>query len=267
MTFTRRSMLGSGAIMSLLAASETVSAEAVTPDSAARSLHGRSLRVLDLTHKLTRAFAFTPGRLSMESVQGSGVRVGMAMNRVCIVEHTGTHIDAPRHFAPEGASVGDIPVGELFVPLAVVDIREKVRLDRDAHLTAKDLERWEARHGRLPSGCCVAMLSGWKPLEEVARYTSLSPAERGKSPGFDMSAIELLTRRGTAGIGVDTLSLDPGGQIPDYPVHQAWLRAGHWGLEGLANLDRAPASGGLMFVGAAPLADATGMPARIIAIY
>lgn len=250
-----------------LAFAAAANAAPVTPDDATLRLHGRALRVLDLTHKLTKAFAFTPGRLSMDPVPGTGTRAGMALNRVSIVEHTGTHLDAPRHFAPEGAAVGDLPIDQLIVPLAVVDIREKSAKDRDARVGREELLAWEQRHGRLPANACVAMLSGWDPLREMARYGSLPPAERRKSPGFDRAAIDLLIQRGAKGIGVDTLSLDAGELMPDYPVHQEWLRRGGWGLEALANLDRAPASGGLIFAGVAPLDQATGMPARVIALY
>jgi kynurenine formamidase len=243
------------------------SAAAVTPDMVSLPLHGRQLHVLDLTHKLTRAFAFTPGRLSMEAVEGSGSKVGMALNRVSIVEHTGTHLDAPRHFAPDGASVGDLPISQLIVPFVVIDIREKAGDDRDARVVPDDLAAWEGRHGRIPAGSCVAMLSGWDPLAMMARYGSLPPAERRKSPGFDAAAMDMLMKRNVMGIGVDTLSLDAGQSMPDFPVHQSWLRSGRWGLEALTNLDRAPASGGLLFAGVAPLDQATGMPARVIALY
>ena len=242
-------------------------AAAVTPDTASLPLHGRQLHILDLTHKLTRAFAFTPGRLSMEAVQGSGSKVGMALNRVSIVEHTGTHLDAPRHFSPDGASVGDLPISQLIVPLVVIDIRQKAGKDRDARVMPDDLAAWERRHGRIPAGACVAMLSGWDPLAMMARYGSLSPAERRKSPGFDAAAMDMLMKRDVKGIGVDTMSLDAGESMPDFPVHLSWLRSGRWGLEALTNLDRAPASGGLLFAGVAPLDQATGMPARVIALY
>lgn len=242
-------------------------AAAVTPDSTSLSLHGRRLHVLDLTHKLTQAFAFTPGRLSMEAVQGSGSKVGMTLNRISIVEHTGTHLDAPRHFAPDGASVGDLPISQLIVPLVVIDIRQKAGEDRDARVMPDDLAVWERRHGRIPAGSCVAMLSGWDPLAMIGGYGSMPPAERRKSPGFDATAMDMLMKRDVMGIGVDTMSLDAGESMPDFPVHLSWLRSGRWGLEGLTNLERAPASGGLLFAGVAPLDRATGMPARVIALY
>ena len=264
----RRDMLALSALGALvLGTASNADAAPVTPDHASLSLHGRQLHILDLTHRLTRAFAFTPGRLIMEAVEGSGMKAGMALNRISIVEHTGTHLDAPRHFAPDGASVGDIPVSQLIVPLVVIDIRDKVKTDRDARVEPRDVIAWERRHGRIPSGSCVAMLSGWDPLKAFSSFGSLPPAERRKSPGFDAAVMEILMKRDVRGIGVDTMSIDAGEAMPAFPVHQAWLRSGRWALEGLANLDRAPAAGGLLFAGVVPLENATGMPARVIALY
>jgi len=63
---------------------------------------------------------------------------------------------------------------------------------------------------------------------------------------------------------VDTLSLDPGNS-QDFPVHTAWLGAGRWGLECLANLGTVPPVGATVFVGAPKVAGASGGPARVLA--
>ena len=272
----RRSILALGALPAFIAHAKGASAPVAQGGSASSlrseakaevSLHGRKLKVVDLIHRLTKAFAFTPGRLSLEAVEGSGARVGMLLNRICMVEHTGTHLDAPRHFDAEGKSVGDLAIRELVVPLTVIDIRAKAEKDRDARLEADDILRWEQRHGRLPQGCCVAMNSGWHPLRAFEKYAELPVSERGKSPGFAASVAPLLVERGACGIAVDTLSLDAGGAMPRFPFHQSWLRSGRWGLEALANLDLVPPSGALLFVGAPPLAEATGIPVRAIALF
>ena len=264
----RRAMLAMGAAAGMAGLSTKAPAEAGPAASVTDiGVRGRPIRVVDLTHRLSRAFAFTPGRLAMEPVRGSGADAGMLMNRLCIVEHTGTHLDAPRHFDAEGKSVGDLAIADLVVPLVVIDLRDKRAADRDARVEPEDILRWERRHGPLPAGACVAMLSGWRPLAEVARYAELSPADRGKSPGFGEEAGALLMERGARGIAVDTLSLDPGGEMPAYPLHRSWLRSGRWGLEAIANLDLVPANGATLFVGAPPIADATGVPIRAIALF
>ena len=119
-------------------------------------------RAFDLTHPLTQDFPTPFGRsdlrvepvLSFDNDQWN-------LNRWHISEHLGTHIDAPIHVTADGKTVEQIPVEELVVPLAVIDISARADEDADTELTPDDIKAWEAEHGDLPPGCCVAMNSGW----------------------------------------------------------------------------------------------------------
>jgi kynurenine formamidase len=266
----RRWLLGLASSLGLLGvAAKPAFAAPIAPAAAKLSLHGRPIRVVDLTHELTSDFNLGPRpRISMQPIEGSGAAVGMKLNMLSLNEHTGTHIDAPRHFSDTAPSLGEIPVGDLVVPLAVLDLKAKAARDSDASVEVADILAWERRHGRLPDGCCVAVNAGWDPLAARGRALSQPGGARGGSPGFGLEAAEMLMRqRRVKGIAVDALSIDTGGHTPAYPVHQAWLRSGRWGIEGLANLDAVPASGALLVVGAAPIKDATGMPIRALAIF
>jgi kynurenine formamidase len=262
-----------GALAGLVIARELVgeggAAQAGPVDSANGSVRfgSHSLHFADLTHKLTREFNFsaTAPRISMESVDGSGVAVGMKMHRLSLIEHTGTHIDAPSHFGEAYKSLGDIGVSDLITPLAVIDISEKAASNRNAQLEPDDVLTWERKHGPLPQGCCVAMHSGWDPLAQNARNKA-----DGKfaSPGFSVEAAHMLVEsRHVKGIAVDAMTIDAGPNVPSYPVHQFWLRSGRWGIEGITNLKSVPPAGALLIVGAAPIAEATGIPVRAIALF
>ena len=65
---------------------------------------GRRHGLVDLTHELTTSFpAFVPGE---EAVRRTVVTIeddGYYMQEWRIIEHIGTHVDAPGHFAPGGA--------------------------------------------------------------------------------------------------------------------------------------------------------------------
>jgi kynurenine formamidase len=74
-----------------------------------------------------------------------------------------------------------------------------------------------------------------------------------------------MKERKILGLAVDTLSLD-NGPSKDFKVHYAWLPSGRWGLENVANLDKVPPSGATLVVGVAKVKDATGGPARLIAL-
>lgn len=263
----RRTLLAGTVVAAGLAQVATADAAVVGDGSAHVMLGRRPLRILDLTHALTTAFNWMPSRprIAMDPIIGSGLAAGMNLNRLMLVEHTGTHIDAPRHFANDGKSLGEIPIADLVVPLALIDLRAKAAQDPDAGLSPDDVVAWERRNGRLPDGCCVAINSGYDP---IARMRDMAAGGRRGSPGFSPEVSHfLIHERNVKGIGLDAMGVDTGKNSPAYPVHQEWLRSGRWGLEGLTNLDAVPASGALLFVGAAPIADATGMPIRAIAMF
>lgn len=75
----------------------------------------------------------------------------------------------------------------------------------------------------------------------------------------------LIEETAAASIGSDTLSLDPGNS-PDFAAHYAWLPSGRFGIECLANLDRMPAAGATLVIGAPKHRGGTGGPARIFAL-
>jgi len=224
-------------------------------------------RAVDLTHVIPENFPtfFGTPNLEIETLF-TFEQNGFNMYRWLLVEHTGTHMDAPFHFSPDGMTADQIPLSMLIVPLAVVDIRAKAQANPDAQVTLDDLIRWERRHGRLPRGACVAMLSGW--AEKVTTPEFRNADENGVMhfPGFHVEAVEfLLEERQVNGIAVDTLSLDFGPST-DFATHYRWLPANRWGMEAVANLDMVPPRGATLIVGGPKIAGATGGISRLIAL-
>lgn len=181
-------------------------------------------------------------------------------------EHTGTHMDAPLHFSADGMSVAEIPVDNLIVPLAVIDIRERAAANADAQLTPDDIKAWIDANGPLPKGCCVAMNSGWDANISTDKFRNADDQKVMHFPGFHVEAAKMLIEDGNAvGIASDTLSLDFG-QSPDFATHYGWLPTGRWGLEAIANLSALPAKGATLIVGAPKVRGGTGGPSRVFAM-
>lgn len=183
-----------------------------------------------------------------------------------INEHTGTHMDAPLHFSADGRSVAEIPVEQLIVPLAVIDIRDRAAANADAQVTPDDIKAWTAAHGPIPKNACVAMNSGWDAHVATPKFRNADDAKAMHFPGFHVEAAKMLIEDGNAiGIAVDTLSLDIG-PSPDFATHYGWLPTGRWGLECLANLGALPATGATLIVGAPKIRGGTGGPSRVFAM-
>lgn len=255
----RRGLFG-GAVG--LAALATV---AVAPPAAA--VPAGSGGVVDLTHTLTPQLPVWPGNPPPAMLPVAWHAVGgFAQQALAFWEHTGTHLDAPAHRVPGGATTELLAVRDLVAPLVVVDISAKAD-DADATLTIADIENWQARHGRIPPRAFVAMYSGWeRRLADPAAFVNLDAQGTAHAPGFAPEAAEyLVSRCDVVGVGVDTLSLDRASSR-DYGAHTAILGAGRYGVEMLANLAAVPPRGATVVVGAPKHAGGTGGPCRVLAL-
>jgi kynurenine formamidase len=223
-------------------------------------------RVIDLTHTLSPAFPTffgVPGIAMKRKFDFK--KDGFNLFDWELNEHSGTHIDAPIHFAAEGAGPAELDPRSLVLPLAVVDVTAKAAADADYQMTVADIEAWERTNGQLPAGCCVAMNSGWDKHVSSPKFVG-KDAAGFHFPGVSAEAAEFLMRqRSVWGLAVDTLSLDHG-PSKDFKTHYLWLPSGRWGLENVANLGAVPARGATLVVGAPKVKDATGGPTRLFAL-
>ena len=225
--------------------------------------------VHDLTHVTSPQLpvypAFTPIQITERYTLA---RDGFFANEVSFHEHTGTHLDAPIHFAEGGLTADQIPAEALIAPLAIVSITDRAERDPDAMVMVDDILRWESRHGHLPDGAFVAMDSGWEQrASDAGAFFNTDADGVMHFPGYSAEAALFLTeRRNIVGVGVDTLSLDTGSS-QDFVSHLTFLPAGIYGVELMANLGTVPRSGATIIVGGPKHQDASGGPARILAVF
>jgi kynurenine formamidase len=265
----RRQTVLFGLLMAALAAAcaHQPSAPALSPGLLDRL---RGARMIDLTHTLSPAFPFIPVKDATFPFRISPIATiaqrGVYANKWELTEHNGTHIDAPSHFWEGGHHLPAIPLQDLIAPAVVIDIRQRAATDPDARVEMTDLAAWERRHGRIPARAVVLMLSGWQSRAGSAEaFVNGDGQGTLHFPGFALEVIDHLVRdRQVVGVGVDTLSIDPGND-PRYQGHRLLARANRWALECLASLDALPPSGAILVVGASKVAQASGGPARVLA--
>ena len=223
-------------------------------------------RAIDLTHTHSADFPTyfgSPG-LEVKSLY-SFAKSGFNLGEWHLNEHSGTHLDAPLHFSADQNSAAEIPVGDLVLPLAIIDIRAKAADSPDAQVTPDDIKFWETHYGQIPENACVAMLSGWGEFTGGGKFRNTDADGVRHFPGFHIEAAQMLIERNARGIAVDTLSLDYG-LSKDFAVHYEWLPTNRWGLECVANLDQVPPRGAMIVVGAPKVKGATGGLSRLIAL-
>jgi kynurenine formamidase len=227
----------------------------------------RKRRFCDLTHTFTEGFpVFVTGEEPERETIANYATDGFYAQKWTFGEHSGTHMDAPGHFVVGGRLAPEITPQELIVPIVVIDISERAARDADAVVTVDDLRRFERRHGRIPEGALVCMDSGWAAkVGDPLAFKGGQAFPDYHFPGYGLdAAMWLAERRDVTGIGVDTLSLDPGNSTT-FPVHSNFLATDRYGLENLNHLDRIPPRGALAYVGLIPWQEGSGGPSRVIA--
>jgi kynurenine formamidase len=234
-----------------------------------RAIHGHQF--VDLTH------AFEPGIAHWPGFPNETVRTlytykssGFLAQFFCHVGQWGTHVDAPLHFTPGAASVDEIDPRQMLLPLAVIDVHQKVARDPDYALSMDDVRAWESTHGPIPEGAFVAMRTDWStrwPSE--AKMENVDRKGVSHYPGWSMPVLRYLylTRHVTA-TGHETTDTDPGTAAShgDYSLESWILHHGHYQIELLTNLDRVPAAGSLVMVSFPKPHGGSGFPARVVAI-
>lgn len=252
-----------------LAGSTVLGASWASPAAAETRRPTRRHGKLDLTYTLGEDFpAYTPGE---EAVRRPGTTIeedGYYLQRWDLYEHTGTHVDAPAHFNPNGRYASELTVDELMVEAVVVDISRRAAADPDTVVTVDDLRGHERRHGRIEDGAAVLMYSGWgAKVADADVYRGTDSAGVLHFPGFGADACEwLLRRRKIRALGVDTLSIDPGNSA-DFATHHILNGAERYGIENLANLNRLPRTGARISVGVVPFKLGSGGPAKVLASW
>lgn len=195
-------------------------------------------------------------------------QAGVAANKWHIHEHLGTQIDAPSHFAEGGRSVDQLRPDELFAPIVVINFKNQARSNPDAELRVEHILDWESQFGKIPERSIVIMNSGWGDrIESQESFVNMDDQGTKHFPGFSEEAtIWLVEQRDIWGLGVDTISFDPG-YDNTYKSHKALESRDRWAIEAMANLDKLPPIGATLIVGAVNVRGATGGLVRPIAVW
>lgn len=190
---------------------------------------------------------------------------GMYDRTLSLPEHSGTHLDAPAHLDPQGQFVHQLTASQLVVPCAVIDVRSSCGDNPDFAVQPTHLAHFETEHGPISRGSAVLINTGWdRYLTHPEQYIG-EPTTTPRCPGLSADAMQSLVERQIVGVGIDTLSIDPG-HSTELPAHKIGLTAGLWYLEGLTGLHELPPTGSWIMVGVIPLVDGSGAPARVFAM-
>jgi kynurenine formamidase len=209
------------------------------------------VQVVDLTHPFADGMPVFPG-LPEPSFRAIA-RVeedGYAMTELHMLNHIGTHVDAPAHQIAGGDTLDDIPLTRLVTEALTIDV------------SARDpgplpLEELEPHLDKVREGDIVLLHS-----DNSRNYGSDAYWTGWSYP--DADSARALIERGISAIGFDGPSADPV-DTTTFDLHRIWLSAGRMILENVANLDQLPERAQIV-VAPMKVAAANGGPARIFAL-
>jgi kynurenine formamidase len=224
--------------------------------------------VIDLTHALgERTPTYDVADKFEARTTATYEKQGYFMRTVCLPEHFGTHLDAPAHFARGRWTVDQIPPERLIAPLVIIDVSHKAAGNPDYLVSTDDVAMWEQVNGRVPPGAVVIARTGWDARWNTPdKYRNADAKGVLHFPGWSEEAVRFLVEgRDIFGLGIDTLSVDPG-PSKDFPVHKYTSVHSVYHLENVANLGRAPEAGAIALVAPIKLQGGSGGPVRLMAL-
>ncbi len=223
-------------------------------------------RVVDLTHVLQPGMPAWPGEAAFSMTDVSGEERAYRLHKIESGGGVGTHVDAPGQFVEGKRGIDQIPTYELVIPVAVLSVREKVKDNPDYVVGGNDIVDWEAIHGPIPVGAVFVVNTGWyERFNDPDKYLNVDAQGGMHFPGLSKAAAQLLVERDVVGVGIDTLSIDPGASA-EFAAHKVMHAADKYQIENMNNLNELPETGATLIVGVLPVADASQAPARVLAL-
>ncbi|OGE78186.1 MAG: hypothetical protein A2751_03440 [Candidatus Doudnabacteria bacterium RIFCSPHIGHO2_01_FULL_46_14] len=149
--------------------------------------------------------------------KGSGI-----VSQLIMSTHTGTHIDAPKHFLFDKSGVDQIQLAKLIGPARVMAINsEKL-------ITVKDILSAQGRSasgGKIQKAERILFKTRNSKLYKKGRFTA-------DYVSLSLEGAEYLAKKKISLVGIDYLGIEAK-SAPGHPVHKTLLAAGIVNLEGL----------------------------------
>lgn len=219
------------------------------------------MKPLDLTLTVSKTLPTFPGSPRPQFIEWSALdEDGYNLELFLASTHSGTHLDAPYHFARDGLRVDQIKP-ERLVGRAVLIRTAAPRQRRRRAITRDDIREFEeSGDGRaIRPGTPVVFHTGWQEGHLGSKDYFLA------NPGIDRSAARYLASKRVGLVGTDSPSIDVGGDT-GFPAHRVLAEAGVVIVENLANLGKIRSDEFDFVILPLKLRGASGSPVRALAL-
>ena len=217
--------------------------------------------MIDLTLTISKSTKTFPGSPEPAFIPWSFLdKDGYNLELLFMSSHTGTHIDAPYHFASHGLKVNQIPLTRLVGTAILFHIPYK---KNNAFAITKDdiirLEKDVAEKGyTLDRNSSIVFHTGWQKIATQNNFFT-------QNPGLDRSAAKYLASKGISLVGIDSPSIDLGTNS-SFVAHHILADAGVLIVENLVNLEKIHSDTFDFVMLPLKLKGASGSPIRALAV-
>ncbi len=210
------------------------------------------MKIIDLTHTVTPSMPLYPGTKPPKfPILCTVKKNGFTEKRISLASHTGTHIDAPAHIIPRGATLDQWPINRFAGHALVLNLTNL----KTPHIEKEKLSHLEAL---IKDSEFVLLYTGWSRYWEQQKYFEDYPV-------LTLEAAHWLADFQLKGVGVDTISVDEPGSA-DLSVHNILLGRDIAIIENLVNLDQLPQTDFTFCCFPLKMEDAEASPIRAAAI-
>lgn len=204
--------------------------------------------IYDVTQTISPEIVLYPGDPVVQIEQTFNIAKGDIVNlcNIAMGSHTGTHVDAPKHFYDQGLTIDQLPMDYFIGPAKVFELT-KVATVSKADLQSCDIKKADIVLLKTKNSALLAK-------------TTFDPAFTYLEP----EAAEFLADVGIRTLGFDYLTIDPYNN-PDFKSHYILLGHNIVIIEGL-NLSAITPGEYQMVALPLKLQNGNGSPARVVLI-
>lgn len=207
------------------------------------------MRIIDLSLPVEngmRGVEITPARRLEDD--------GWNATTLSLYSHCGTHMDAPRHFLPDGNTIDQQSLGAVMGPALVVDLAPA---EPRQLITVEDMAPVAEQVG---PGVRLLLRTDWHKRHGTPEY-------RDELPRISLPLAEWMVQREVALVGVEPPSVADVHNMQELTdVHRTLFRGGVVIVEGLANLDQIVAKRVEFVALPMKITGGDGSPVRAIAV-
>jgi kynurenine formamidase len=213
------------------------------------------MKAIDLTLEITSDMITFPGYPKPTLLKWSKFETQGYMSEVAFLStHTGTHMDAPYHFTPNGPTIDQIEVQRYICNDALLI---KIQKSSNQLITRNDIEsnsKYEIKEKDT-----IVFSTGWeKEIRQKNKYIR-------NNPGLSKDAAEYLVEKRVNAVAIDCPSIDVGNES-EFVAHENLLSHDILVVENLCNLHKFSNNKINLIITPLKFVGASGSPIRAIGI-